>query len=139
MSSRRTFYGVVGVVLLIPLMGGLVGAFGGLEGMARLFRADPQVVISPVVRNNFRAICIAFFSWAPLIAWSLARLSERATVFRIVVGCAFLAGFARLTGWLVDGYPGAVPAMLMVTELVGMPALLAWHTHLVRLERASSR
>jgi len=75
----------------------------------------------------------------PLIAWSLARLSERATVFRIVVGCAFLAGFARLTGWLVDGYPGAVPAMLMVTELVGMPALLAWHTHLVRLERASSR
>jgi hypothetical protein len=41
----RAFHGVVGLVLLIPLIGGLVGAFGGLEGMARLLRVDPEIVV----------------------------------------------------------------------------------------------
>jgi hypothetical protein len=67
-----------------------------------------------------------------LVAWSLAALRERAAVFRIVVGCAFVAGFARLTGWLVEGYPGLVPIGLMAVELVGMPVLLVWHARLVR-------
>ena len=111
MSSRselRAFHGVVGLVLLIPLLGGLAGAFGGLEGMARLFRVDHELVVSPLLRNNFRAVCCAFVSWVPIVIWSLAALPERAAVFRIVVGCAFAAGFARLTGWLVEGYPGVV-------------------------------
>ncbi len=33
-TELRAFYAVVGVVLLIPLVGGFVGAFGGLAGMA---------------------------------------------------------------------------------------------------------
>jgi hypothetical protein len=135
-SELRAFYGVVGLVLLIPLVGGLVGAFGGLEGMARLFGVDEQIAISPLLRNNLRAICCAFFSWVPLVVWSLAALPERAGAFRIVAGCGFLAGFARLTGWLVEGYPGIVPVGILTIELAGMPILLLWHARLVRLARA---
>jgi hypothetical protein len=135
-SELRAFHGVVGLVLLIPLVGGLVGAFGGLEGMAVLFRVDHELVVSPLLRNNFRAICCAFSSWVPLTVWSLAALPERAAVFRIVVGCAFLAGVARLTGWRAEGYPGAVAVGIMTIELAGMPLLLLWHTRLVQLGRA---
>jgi hypothetical protein len=132
----RAFYGVVGLILVIPQVAGLVGAFGGLAGMARLFGVDDQIAISPVLRNNFRAVCCAFFSWVPLVVWSLAALPERAGAFRIIVGCAFLAGFARLTGWLVEGYPGVVPLGIMTIELGVMPILFLWHARLVRLARA---
>lgn len=131
-SEVRAFYVVMGLLLLIPLAGGLAGAFGGVDGMAYLFGVDDETRLHPVLRNNFRAVCFAFFSWVPLLIWSLAALAERAAVFRIIVGCAFLTGFARLTGWLVDGYPGWLPATLMVLELGGMPLLLLWHARLVR-------
>jgi len=135
-SELRAFYGVVGGVLLIPLVGGLVGAFGGLGGMAQLFGTDSEIVISPVLKNNFRAICCAFVSWVPLVIWSLAALVERAGAFRIIVGCAFLAGFARLTGWVFEGYPGIVPVGIMTIELGLMPILLLWHARLMRLAHA---
>jgi hypothetical protein len=128
-SELRAFYGVVGLLLLVPL----VGAFGGLQGMAHLFGVDDRVTAAPLLRNNFRAVCCAFLSWVPLVIWSLAALPRRAAVFRIIIGCAFLAGFARLTGYLVEGYPGVVPVALMMIELAGMPILLLWHARLVRL------
>src|SRR5262249_2545379 len=109
MSTRvelRAFYGVVGLLLLTPLVGGLLGEFGGVEGMARRLGVDGPIVISPLLQNNFRAVCCAFFSWVPLVIWSLAAIPERAGAFRIVVRCGFLTALARLTGYLVDGYPG---------------------------------
>jgi hypothetical protein len=131
----RLFYGVVGLILLIPSVAGLVGAFGGLEGIAYLFGVEEPIVISTLLRSNLRAVCCAFFSWVPLVVWSLVALPERAGAFRIIVGCGFLAGFARLTGWLVEGYPGVVPVGIMAIELGVMPILLLWHARLVRLAR----
>jgi hypothetical protein len=142
MSMRvelRAFYGVVGLILLIPSVAGLAGAFGGIEGLARLFGVEDPIVLAPLLRNNLRAICCAFFSWVPLVVWSLASLPERAGAFRIVAGCAFLAGFARLTGWLVEGYPGVVPVGIMTIELGVIPVLLLWHARLVRLARERPR
>ena len=133
-SEVRAFYTTVGVLLLIPLVAGLVGAFGGVEGMAYLFGV-PKASLPPLLANNFRAVCFAFFSWTPLLLWSLAAMPERASVFRIIIICACLTGFARLTGWLVDGYPGDIPIVLMILELGGMPLLLFWHVRLVRLIR----
>jgi hypothetical protein len=132
----RAFYWVVGAILVIPLVAGLVGAFGGLEGMARLFNIKDPIVVPPSLRNNLRAICFMFFAWGPLVTWSLAALRERAGAFRITVGCGFVAGFARLTGYLVDGYPGLFPVLIMTIELGVMPILFLWHARLVRLERA---
>src|SRR2546423_8679544 len=107
MSMRlelRAFYGAVGMILLIPFVAGLVGAFGGIDGMGRLVGVEDQIVVSTLLRNNFRAICLMFFAWVPLVIWTLAALPQRAAAFRITFACAFLAGFARLTGYLVEGY-----------------------------------
>jgi len=134
MSPRvefRVFCLAIGLLLVIPLVAGLTGAFAGPAGMARLFGEDDRVEMSPVVRNNFRAICFMFFAWVPLLLWELADLPARAGAFRVAIGCAFLAGFARLTGYLVDGYPGVAPVVFMGLELAGMPLLLLWHTRLV--------
>lgn len=133
----RAFYGVVGLILVIPLVAGLVGAFGGLEGMARLFGLEDQIVVPPSLRNNLRAICLMFFAWVPLVIWALAAPRERAGAFRIAIGCGFLAGFARLTGYLVDGYPGLVPVSIMSIELGVMPILFLWHARLVRVGAGS--
>ena len=136
-SEVRVFYAVIGGLLLIPTAAGLAGAFGGLSGMATLFGVSGEYNVHPVVANNFRAVSFAFFSWVPLIIWSLRSFSERAAVFRIVVGCAFLTGFARMTGWLLEGYPGILPATLMALELGAMPLLLLWHARLLRLSQAN--
>ncbi len=112
-SSRvefRSFCGAAGLILLIPLIAGVAGAFGGVEGVERLFGVDDPIVLSPLLRNNFRAVCLMSFAWVPPVVRTLAALRERAWAFRIAFGCAFLAGFARLTGYLVEGYPGAAPA-----------------------------
>lgn len=124
---------VIGMILLIPLAGGMTGAFGGLEGMARLYGMEGQIVVPVGLRSNFRAISFMFSMIVPLVIWTLAALPERAGAFRIVVGCAFLAGFARLTGYLVDGSPGLIPTILMTLEFILMPILLLWHARLARL------
>ena len=135
-AELLAFRCIVGSILLIPLVGGLVGAFGGLEGLASLFAVDAPMVVPASLRNSLRAICIGFFAWVPVAIWSLTKLPERAGAFRILLGCGFLAGFARLTGWLVDGYPGIVVVGIMIIELVGMPILFLWHGRLVRRETA---
>jgi hypothetical protein len=128
----RFFYAVIGLVLIIPVVVGLVGAFGGLERMAPLFGVDHKVVAPVSLRSSLRAISFMFFAWVPMVIWAVAALPERTGAFRIALGCAFLAGFARLTGYVVEGYPGVVPLALLIIEIAGMPILLFWHGRIVR-------
>jgi hypothetical protein len=127
------FRTVVGLVLIIPLVAGLAGAFGGLEALAAVLGADPHVVVGPSLRNSLRAICWMFFALVPMVVWTLRSMHERRGGFRVIVVCACLAGLARLTSYLVDGPPGVVPVVLMVLELGLMPVLLLWHARLLRL------
>lgn len=131
-AELRAFYLVVGAVLLIPLLVGPIGAFGGLEGLARLFGVEPEIVMAPALRDHLRAVTWMFLGYVPLAIWSLRSRQERAGAFRIILAFAFLAGFARLTGWLVDGFPGPIPLVIMGIELAGMPILFAWHRRLLR-------
>jgi hypothetical protein len=136
-NEQRAFYGTVALVLTIPMVAGLAGAFGGLEGLAAVLMVPEPLSVPASLRNSWRAICVMFFAVVPLVIWTLGSLPERAGAFRIIVACAFLAGFARATGWLIDGPPGMIPIAIMVIELCGMPALLLWHARLVRLSRVA--
>ena len=40
--------------------------------------------------------------------------------------------FRSVTGWIVDGPAGWLPAVLIGLELVAFPLLLLWHTRLLR-------
>lgn len=131
-SEFRAFLGVVGLLLLIPLFGGISGAFGGAESLALLFGETRTPAVSPTLESNLRAISCAFLSWVLLVTWSLADMPARAGAFRIVLACGFLAGCARLTGWVADGYPGAAPVAIMAIELAALPPLALWHARLMR-------
>jgi hypothetical protein len=128
----RLFRAVVGVVLLIPLVVGSAGAFGGIGGLAALFHVEPPISVSPSLANSLRAICWMFFALVPMVIWTLLEMKERAGGFRVIVVCASTAGFVRLLGCWVDGYPGVVPVIFMLMELLLLPAVLLWHTRLVR-------
>jgi len=133
MTELRAFQTSVGAVLVIPGIAGPVGGFLGIPTLAKLLQADAPI-IPPSLHNSLRAIVWMFFALVPIVVWSLraAHLRERAGAFQAVVGCAFVAGFARMTGYAVDGWPGIIPVGLMTIELAGMPALLLWHRRLVR-------
>ena len=138
MSERRAFFVAMGLLLLIPGIAGPTIGFLGIDGLAALFRIEGGTSAAPALRNHLRAIGWMFFSLVPLVVWSLRDLRPRAGAFRIVMGCAFLAGFARLTGRLVDGSTGVLPMALMIIELVVLPALLWWHSRLLRAEPATA-
>ena len=143
-AELRAFRLVVITVLMIPMVVGPAGAYGGLEGLAALFGEDPHAVLAPAVRNHLRAICWMFFALVPLVAWTIIdtqALAQRAGAFRIVVVMAALAGVARIAGWVADGAPGTIATLFTSLEIVVLPAVLGWHVRLVRrlvpsLERA---
>jgi hypothetical protein len=138
-SELRWFYAVIGSVLLIPLVAGNVGAWGGLEGMAALFGEDRNAVLAPALRNHLRAITWMFALLAPLVIWTLRDLEARAGGFRIILAFAIVAGVVRLVGRFVDGDPGVFATIFTAMELVLLPAVLAWHARLVRLSRTAAR
>jgi len=127
----RLFRVCVGLVLLIPAIVGPVTGFLGVNALARLLQADPPS-LAPSIHNSLRAVCWMFFAIVPVTIWSIRSLERGATVFRIIIGCAFVAGFARLTGCLVDGFPGVLPVVIMSIELGVMPLLFVWHRRLLR-------
>ena len=107
-TELRLFYVAVGSILLIPLVAGNVGAWGGLEGMAALFGEDRHAVLAPALRNHLRAITWMFALLAPLVVWTLRSLEARAGGFRIIIGFGFAAGFVRLVGRFVGGQRNGV-------------------------------
>lgn len=135
MSELWWFRIVVGMILVIPGVAGPVAGFGGLAGLEFIFGIDNPSVVDPALRNSLRAICFMFFAFAPLLIWVLAAPAARATPFRIIITCAWLAGFTRLTGYFVDGRPSVIELGLMGIELLGMPILVLWHLRLVKKAR----
>jgi hypothetical protein len=113
-----------------PLIVSPTAAFGGSDGMATLFGEDCKTTLSPALRNHLRVTWM-FAASAPLLIWSLQRMKERAGAFRIILGFAFAAGFASLTGRFADGEPGVIATALTAVELGLMPVLIWWHAQLI--------
>jgi hypothetical protein len=135
-TELRFFRGVVmAIAAAIAFVVGPTGAFGGVDGVAALLGRDPPVGVDPVLRNHLRAICGAFAGFGLLAVWSIGALDERRNAFRIVVAVGVAIGLARVTGWIVDGDPGALAKLFLATEVVLLPLLLLWHERLLRLGR----
>ncbi len=134
----RVFQAIVLGIALVTLVAGPAGGFGGLEGLAAVFGAEGPIALDPGIRNHLRAICAVFLGFGILMAWSALALERGRTVFRIGVGVIVLAGLARVTGWIVDGYPGVPAVVFTALELVAFPLLFAWHARLLRRTDHSS-
>jgi hypothetical protein len=127
----RLFRGAISAIALVTLAG-LAGGFGGVPGLAAVFGLEAPPAIDPALHNHLRAVVTVFAGFGAIMVWAAFELERGAPVFRIGVVAIVLAGLARATGWIVDGPPGAVPAALLVTELVAFPLLALWHARLLR-------
>jgi hypothetical protein len=73
----------------------------------------------------------AFYVAYGLVALGAAPRADRnpGTV-RALAGALFLAGLARVGGWLAVGRPHRAQLALLAVELAGPPSIVAWQARL---------
>lgn len=118
---------VTAALTAVPLIGGLAGMVGGPALVAGdRGRADAST------DSEFRFLSAVWLSMAPLIWTALPTAQHRPVVLRIVGAGIVLGGLARVRSWRRVGRPRPMMTAAAGLELVAVPALLAWHTRIVR-------
>lgn len=130
-TELRLFRAIVAVIAFGVTPVGVVAGYGGLEGMAALLGRDTTVVLDAGIRNHLRAICVVFAGFGALVLWSTFDLKQRRGAFRISMVAIVAAALARVTGWRVDGDPGALAKLFLSTEIGVFPLLFLWHFRLL--------
>lgn len=101
-----------GIATVTVVFGPLIG-FGGLKGMAMLLGVSAPQGVDPGMQNHLRAIGVMFFAADAILAWATVAILEGKTAYRVGVAVIVVAGLARTTGWVVDGYPGPLAATFL--------------------------
>lgn len=130
-SNRRALQITLGVLSLIPA---LSGGAGLLVGQRALPGPRPSAV-DPTLDSEYRVTSTFFFAAAPVIWASIPKIEQATGPLRTVAAAGFVAGIGRLLSWRTAGRPHPAYIAATVLELVGMPALVAWHEQVRRASR----
>ncbi len=125
-AERRAFRVTVAVLGVVPLGSALSGILAG----PRLLPGGPGSP-SASLDSEYRFTNVFWLAVAPAVWWSAARPRERSRVLRTTLAVVASGGVARLLSWRRVGRPHPVFVAATALELVGMPAVLAWHAALV--------
>ena len=112
-------------------VGGVVATTAGLHTVIVGAKSLPgQELANPSMESELRFYA-AFYVTYGLVALRVAPRADRdATAVRPLAGALFLAGLARAGGWLGVGRPHPLQRALLVIELAGPPAIVAWQAGL---------
>lgn len=133
-SEVRAMRAITAVLSAVPLIGGLAGVVGGPAVVT-----GDQGMVNASTDSEFRFLSAAWLSMAPLVWTALPRTHDRPATLRIIGAGIVAGGLARLRSWRRLGRPRVLMIAGAALELVGVPALLVWHTRIVhRLRRAGS-
>jgi Domain of unknown function (DUF4345) len=144
-SSSVPFYAswtllqiVLAVLSLIPIATGILA----LHGVHNLEYAPLQLPRDPFFDSNLRFLGGVWFGLGLVLWWLLPRVRSQAVLLRALAFMIFIGGIGRVISWLMLGLPAGAMAGVVVAvtllELVGMPALIAWHAKLASLHREAA-
>ena len=131
--ERSALQAVLGVLAAVPFA---TGALGAVRGPASVPGGPGDGRLSSSLDSEYRFTNVFWTAAGPALWWTLPRLEQRAGVTRALVVTVAVGGVARALSWRTTGRPHPVFVAATALELVGMPAVLAWHR---RVTRAAGR
>jgi hypothetical protein len=130
-TNRRALQITLGVLSAIPALSGGAGLLIG----HRALPGPRTSVVEPTLDSEYRVTSAFFLAAAPVIWAAIPKIEQTTTPVRVVAAAGFVAGIGRLLSWRALGRPHPVYVAATVLELVGMPALVAWHEQVRRASR----
>jgi Domain of unknown function (DUF4345) len=125
--------GEIGRIALRALfyVGGLVGTTAGLHTVVAGGRSLPdQGLANPSVESELRFYGGFYVAYGLFVLRTAPRADRDTATVRALAGALFLAGLARVGGWLAVGRPHRVQLALLVIELAAPPLIVAWQARL---------
>ena len=130
-KSRRGLQIALGVLSAIPALSGSAGLLLGPRALPGPRTSDVEATLD----SEYRVTNAFFLAAAPVVWASIPKIEQTTTPVRIVAAAGFVGGIGRLLSWRKIGRPHPVYVAATVLELVGMPALVAWHEQVRRASR----
>lgn len=124
--EKRLLQAVVALACIIPLV---TGGTGILNGPVWLHGVGPVPVD---LDSHFRYMSGIFFGVGIGFASCVPGIETKGARFRLLTGCIFIGGLARLWSLLSVGAPGTGHLLGLCMELGVTPLLMLWQAGLAR-------
>lgn len=122
-TRNRALTAVIAVLGAVPVASGTLGILGGTAAVPG--NDDPRG--NPSLESEYRFVNTFWLAAGLGLWWSVREPTARAGTTRSLLAVAGLGGLPRLLAWKNAGRPHPAFRGALALELVGMPAVLAWH------------
>ena len=123
--SLRLLRITVGVLSLIPILGGAAGVLLG-PGFVGASGGPTDL------DSHFRYLSGIFLALGVVFLWTAPAIERRTSVFRLAAALVVTGGLARLLSLAVVGQPSLAHLLGLVMELAVMPLLVVWQSRVAR-------
>lgn len=139
----KMFKTVVLLFAALAIVTGTADMLTGVPGQAALgMQLSAEAANDAVLNSQFRFLASIWLGLGLLLCLCVFRLERYGPVLDGALAVVFLGGVGRILALVHQGFPDSAfsigfVVLAIVVEIVGMPALIAWHRKLRRV-RASS-
>lgn len=117
----------------IPLITGTLTLLQGIHALDIFGVSLSESTTNNIILDTEMRFLGAIWTGVGAMLYAIVPTIEKQTLFfRLIVTAIILGGIGRLLSVALVGTPPALFIALIVLELVGMPLLMLWQSHLAR-------